>query len=145
MKGVIQRVTHASVSVEGKPISSIEHGFLILLGVAKGDTQVQADQLADKISKLRIMADKDKKMNLSITQSKGEILVISQFTLLGNTKKGNRPSFISAALPAEAKKLYLHFVEQLKDRKIPVKTGKFGAYMEVNLINDGPSTILIET
>jgi len=142
---VVQRVTKAKVSVDGKQIAKIGKGFLVLLGVGSHDLKKQATQLAQKISKLRIMADKDQKMNLSIKDAKGEILVISQFTLLGNTKKGNRPSFVKAAMPQKAEPLYKHFVDILRDEDIDVKTGKFGAFMQVNLTNDGPTTIILES
>ncbi len=144
MKVVIQRVTKAKVSIDSKKVSKIGLGLLILLGIGQDDTQQDVTQMAQKISKLRIMSDENKKMNRSIIDVKGEILVVSQFTLLANTQKGNRPSFINAADPQKAKKLYRTFVDQLANLGIPVKTGEFGAYMHISLINDGPVTIVLE-
>lgn len=145
MKAVIQRVSQARVKVAGKTISQIGPGLLILLGVGKEDSAASAGSLAKKIINLRIMADQQQKMNLSIKDVKGEILVVSQFTLYGNTKKGNRPSFIAAAEPKTAKKLYHLFTKHLKNEDISVKTGKFGTMMQVTLTNDGPVTIIIES
>lgn len=160
MKAVIQRVKEASVSIEGKKIArstplnatlskaervaEIGQGLLVLLGAAEGDTEEQARKLAQKVANLRIMADEQGKMNLSVTDVGGELLVISQFTLLADTSRGHRPSFIRAAEPEKAKKLYKRFVEELRRLDIPVRTGKFGEYMQVSLVNDGPVTILLE-
>ena len=144
MKTVIQRVTHASVLVEKKEISSIGNGFLILLGIGKEDTEVSITKAAEKIVKLRIMSDENDKMNKSILDVDGEILVVSQFTLLADTTGGNRPSFINAAPPEHAKKLYELFVEELKRFGVKkVTTGEFCTYMKVSLVNDGPVTIVL--
>lgn len=145
MRALIQRVKSAKVSLGDKKISEIEKGLLIFFGVKEGDTEKDSLALAEKIANLRIMADKEDKMNLSILDTRGEILVVSQFTLYGDTSYGRRPSFIKAAQPELAKKLYELFVEELKERGIPVQTGKFGEYMEVELVNDGPVTIMIES
>ncbi len=144
MKGLIQRVKNASVTIDGQLYSEIKQGILILLGVEKGDSEENADKLADKLSKLRIFEDENEKMNLSIQDINGEILVVSQFTLAGDCKKGTRPSFDKAELPQRANELYEYFVEQIKLKNIPVKTGVFGAMMEVELINDGPVTFMLE-
>lgn len=144
MKGLIQRVKHASVTIDGEVFSKINKGFLILLGVEKGDSKVNADKLAEKVSKLRIFEDENDKMNLSIQDVSGEILVVSQFTLAGDCKKGTRPSFDKAELPQRANELYEYFVSKLKEYNIPTKTGKFGAMMDVELINDGPVTFMLE-
>jgi len=144
MKGLIQRVKRASVTIDGSLYSEIDYGLLILLGVEKGDEKENADKLADKISKLRIFEDENEKMNLSVQDIKGEILIVSQFTLAGDCKKGTRPSFDKAELPQKAKELYEYFTEQIKDKNIPVKTGVFGAMMDVELINDGPVTFMLE-
>lgn len=145
MKAVVQRVKEVSVSTEGKKVAEIGQGLLVLLGVAEGDAEEQAQKLAKKIAALRIMADEKHKMNLSVLDVKGEILVISQFTLLADASRGHRPSFIKAAEPEIAEKLYKLFVEELKKLNIPVKTGEFGEYMQVKLVNDGPVTIILET
>lgn len=164
MRAVIQRVKEASVSVGGKSaqgrsahargrpplagsggkIAQIGRGLLVLLGVAEGDTAEQARKLARKVADLRIMADREGKMNLSVLDVGAEVLVISQFTLLADTSRGNRPSFVKAAKPEEAEKLYELFVAELRKLGIPVKTGEFGAYMQISLINDGPVTIVLE-
>lgn len=144
MKGLIQRVKSASVKIDGDIFSQINNGFLILLGVEKGDSEANADKLAEKVSKLRIFEDENDKMNLSIQDVSGEILVVSQFTLAGDCKKGTRPSFDKAELPQRANELYEYFVSKLKEYNIPTKTGKFGAMMDVELINDGPVTFMLE-
>lgn len=144
MKALIQRVKKASVTVEGEKISEIGAGLLVFLGVQKGDTEENADKLADKITRLRIFEDKNDKMNLSVLDTKGEILVVSQFTLCADCKKGTRPSFDSAASPEIAEDLYEYFVTQLKSLNISCKTGKFRAMMDVALINDGPVTLWVE-
>ena len=143
MKVVLQRVKRASVTIEGKLYSEINKGFLIFLGVEKDDVIQSAQWLAEKILKLRVFEDENGKMNRSILDENGEILVVSQFTLAGNCKKGTRPSFDNAELPQKAKKLYEDFCEILSD-KIIVKTGVFGAMMDVSLINDGPVTFILE-
>ncbi|MBI4136694.1 D-tyrosyl-tRNA(Tyr) deacylase [Candidatus Roizmanbacteria bacterium] len=144
MKIVIQRVKRASVSVNEDVISSINQGLLILLGVGKEDTQDTVRKMAEKIVKLRIMSDEQDKMNKSILDVTGEILVVSQFTLLADTSGGNRPSFINAAPPEKAKELYELFVSEVKRLGVSkVLTGSFGAYMQVELVNDGPVTIVL--
>ncbi len=144
MIAVIQRVSSASVSTEGKVISSISQGILILLGVEKGDTVEEAKWLADKITDLRIFNDSEQKMNLSIEEIKGEILVVSQFTIPAKIKKGRRPSFDYAEKPEIAEKLYEAFCSFIEMRNIPVKKGVFGAMMDVTLTNTGPVTFIVE-
>ena len=144
MKAVVQRVKNARVDVNGRKVSEIGKGLLVLLGVVEGDTEKEADFLAQKIANLRIMADENQKMNLSVLDVKAELLAISQFTLCADVSKGNRPSFIKAAEPESAKRLYERFVEKLKERGLIVKTGEFGAMMDVFLVNDGPVTIIFD-
>jgi len=144
MKALIQRVKKASVTIENQLYSKIDAGLLVFLGVAKGDSEENADKLVDKISKLRIFEDENEKMNLSITDIKGEILVVSQFTLCGNCEKGTRPSFDNAEIPSKANELYEYFVAKLKTIGLPVKTGKFAAMMDIELVNDGPVTFMVE-
>ncbi len=144
MKGLIQRVKRASVTIDGKVYSKINQGILILLGVEKGDNEQNADKLADKLCKLRIFEDEDGKMNKSILDVNGEILIVSQFTLAGDCKKGTRPSFDKAELPQRANELYEYFVDLIKRKNIPVGTGVFGAMMDVELVNDGPVTFMLE-
>lgn len=146
MRIVIQRVKQASVVVEDKVISSIEKGFLILLGIENNDTQDDIDWLTGKIAKLRVFGDENGAMNLSISDVGGDIIVVSQFTLFASTKKGNRPSFIKSAKPETAVPLYESFIQSLEiSMEKKVQTGKFGAMMDVSLINDGPVTILIDS
>lgn len=146
MKAVIQRVTSANVVVEGETLGAIDRGFLILLGVHENDTEAEADLLAKKVASLRVFEDDDEKMNLSMLDCGYSALVISQFTLLANTKKGNRPSFIAAARPEVAIPLYERFMEQLKVNGVEnVQHGEFGADMAVSLVNDGPVTIVLDT
>lgn len=144
MKGLIQRVKRASVTIDGKVYSKINQGILILLGVEKGDNEQNADKLADKLCKLRIFEDEDGKMNKSILDVNGEILIVSQFTLAGDCKKGTRPSFDKAELPQRANELYEYFVDLIKQKNILVGTGVFGAMMDVELVNDGPVTFMLE-
>ena len=145
MKALIQRVKRASVTVDGEVISKIGAGMLVLLGVEKGDSSENADKLADKLAKLRIFEDENEKMNLSILDTKGEMLVVSQFTLCGDCKKGTRPSFDKAAEPQIANELYEYFVSRLVNvHNIPCQKGKFDAMMDVELINDGPVTFMVE-
>lgn len=144
MKGLIQRVKRASVTIDGKVYSKINQGILILLGVEKGDNEQNADKLADKLCKLRIFEDEDGKMNKSILDVNGEILIVSQFTLAGDCKKGTRPSFDKAELPQRANELYEYFVDLIKQKNIQVGTGVFGAMMDVELVNDGPVTFMLE-
>ena len=144
MKGLIQRVKKASVTIDNELYSEIGQGILVLLGVEKGDSEANADKLADKICKLRIFEDENEKMNKSVQDIEGEILVVSQFTLAGDCKKGTRPSFDKAENPDRANELYEYFTKVVKNNNIPVKTGKFGAMMDVELINDGPVTFMLE-
>ena len=145
MKVVIQRVKKANVSIDNKLFSSIEKGYLILFGAEKGDAKEQADWLANKICALRCFPDENGKMNLSIKDIQGSILVVSQFTLCADIKKGTRPSFDNAMNPDDANKMYEYFISKIKEQNIPVKTGVFGAHMEISLINDGPVTFVINT
>ena len=145
MKALIQRVKSASVSIDGEIVSSIGQGYLILLGVKKGDDAEDARLLAEKISKLRVFSDENGKMNRSVTDIGGSILVVSQFTLCANYAHGNRPDFLNAEAPDAANALYLHFVSLLRDMGIPTETGRFGADMQVALVNDGPVTIDMES
>lgn len=144
MRILIQRVDTAKVEVANKIVSEIKKGMLVFLGVEKNDTEKEADFLSTKLSNLRIFEDNDGKMNLSIQDIKGEALVVSQFTLAGDTSRGNRPGFETAAKPDVANKLYEYFVEQLKQKNISVKTGVFQAEMKVSLINDGPVTFILD-
>ena len=146
MKAVIQRVNSASVTINGKIKSSIEKGLLVLLGIEYADTDEDIEWLSGKITRLRIFGDETEAMNLSILDVNGDALLISQFTLQANTKKGNRPSFLKAAKPPIAIPLYNQFIAQLeKDLKKPIQTGEFGADMKVALLNDGPITIIIDS
>lgn len=145
MKAVIQRVLSAYVAIDGNEISSIHQGLLIFLGVEKDDVQEDLNYIFNKTVGLRIFKDDQKNMNLSIQDVGSEALVVSQFTLCANTQKGRRPSFIKAAEPNIAKKSYDQFCTKLKDVNIPVQTGRFGAMMEVGLVNDGPVTILLDS
>jgi D-tyrosyl-tRNA(Tyr) deacylase len=145
MKIVLQRVKNASVSVDGERISQIACGLLLLVGIAKGDGGAEADWLAEKVAGLRIFADDEGKMNLGVLETGGEVLAVSQFTLLADTRKGKRPSFVSAAPPGEAEPLFDYFCERLRAAGLrSVKTGSFGAMMDVELTNDGPVTIVLE-
>lgn len=145
MKAVVQRVTHSDVRSEGRQIGAVENGLLVLLGVGKGDTDEQARWLAEKIVNLRIFEDRNGKMNRSVQDIGGSMLVVSQFTLLGDCRKGRRPSFAAAAPPDLAQTLYERFVSFVKQTGIGVATGKFGAMMQVSLVNDGPVTLIIDT
>ena len=146
MRIVLQRVTEASVKIENEVKGQIDHGFLILVGIENEDEKSDADWLIQKINGLRVFADQEGKMNLSIQDVKGSFLVISQFTLFASTKKGNRPSYIQAARPEQAIPLYEYFVANLKsETNLVVETGVFGADMKVSLVNDGPVTILIDS
>jgi D-tyrosyl-tRNA(Tyr) deacylase len=144
MRALLQRVSRASVTVEGQTISSIGKGLLILLGVGHGDGEEQAKFLAEKIANLRVFEDEQGKTNLSILDVKGEAIIVSQFTLYADTRKGRRPSFIDAALPDVAEPLVSRFVELLRGHGVPTQTGKFGAHMQVEIHNDGPVTIWLE-
>lgn len=145
MRAVIQRVTEASVKIEGKTVGEIQRGFVILLGIHEEDTEADVDYLVHKIAMLRVFSDDAGKMNLNIQAVKGSILSISQFTLYADTKKGNRPSFVKAARPEQAIPLYEDFNRKLQEFDIEVATGEFGADMAVSLVNDGPVTIIIDT
>lgn len=145
MRAVIQRVKESSVTVGKKQLSRIDSGLLVLLGVAQEDTTHDADYLADKIAVLRIFEDDNGKMNRSLLDIGGEMLVVSQFTLLGDCRKGRRPSFVKAAPPNHANKLYKYFVNQVQQKGISIQTGQFGAMMDVMLINDGPVTLIVES
>ena len=145
MRIVLQRVKNASVTVEGERISSIGAGLLLLVGVAKGDGEAEADWLAEKVAGLRIFGDENGKMNLGVREVGGEVLAVSQFTLLADTRKGKRPSFVHAAPPEEAEQLFEYFCERLRAAGVgSVETGSFGAMMDVELVNDGPVTIVLE-
>lgn len=145
MRAVVQRVSSARVEVEGEVTGSIDRGLLVLLGVGQGDTEKQAQWLADKIAGLRIFEDDAGKMNLSVQDIGGSVLVVSQFTLYGDCRKGRRPSFTEAAPPDLADRLYQAFVSHLRSLGIPAETGVFQAKMKVHLVNDGPVTILLDT
>jgi D-aminoacyl-tRNA deacylase len=145
MKACIQRVSRAKVTVAGEICGEIGKGMLVLLGVGAGDEESDARQLADKIAGLRIFEDQQEKMNLSLRDVEGAMLVVSQFTLLGDCRKGRRPSFDAAAPPELAEALYEKFVEFIATQGIPVATGRFRQHMEVELVNDGPVTLLLDT
>ena len=145
MRAVIQRVTDADVSVGNKITGAIAKGYVVLLGVEDGDTEADADYLAEKITGLRVFEDNEEKMNLSIMDVEGEILSISQFTLLADARKGRRPSFVKAARPEEANKLYLYLNEKLREKGIKVEEGIFREEMLVRINNDGPVTILLDS
>ena len=145
MKAVIQRVTRASVEVEGRPVGAIGHGLLVLLGVAKGDGETDCRFMVEKLRGLRIFADDAGKMNRSLADVGGAVLLVSQFTLLGNTRSGRRPGFDDAAAPEEAKRLYEEVSAALKAQGTMVETGVFAAHMKVELVNDGPVTFLLDS
>ncbi|WP_456153416.1 D-aminoacyl-tRNA deacylase [Mogibacterium sp.] len=145
MKFVIQRVTHADVVVDGNELGRIGKGFMVLIGVSKEDDKAIADKMVDKMIKLRIFEDENGKTNLSLDDVGGELLLISQFTLYANCKKGNRPSFIDAGAPEEANALYEYIIERCKERVNVVERGEFGADMKVSLLNDGPFTIVLDS
>ena len=146
MKALLQRVTSSSVTVDGVVLGEVAQGYMILLGVKQGDTKAQADYLVKKVTELRVFTDENDKLNLSLLDIKGEALVISQFTLCADCKKGRRPSFISAEKPDEANSLYKYFCEKLTELGVSkVARGEFGADMKVSLTNDGPVTIMLDT
>ena len=144
MKVLIQRVKKASVTIDNKLYSSINQGILAFVGIEKGDTVEQIEKAAKKLVNLRIFSDENDKMNKSVLDISGEILIVSQFTLCGNCKKGTRPSFDNSAHPEIANELYLKFVDEVKNLNVSVETGKFAAMMDVALINDGPVTFMLE-
>lgn len=144
MKIVVQRVKNAQVEVEDKIVGKIEKGFLVLLGVTRTDTKEQADYLVKKLCNLRVFTDENDKMNLALKDVGGELLIVSQFTLYADCTNGNRPSFIEAAKPEQAKELYEYFCSECEKNNIKVEKGIFGANMQVSLVNDGPVTIVIE-
>lgn len=145
MRGVVQRVQRASVSVDNKIIGKVEHGILLLLGVEDTDEEKDLEYMCDKVPNLRIFEDENGKMNKSLMDVNGSLLVISQFTLLGDARKGRRPSFTQAAIPEKAITMYESFIEKMKEKDIVTKSGEFGADMQVELINDGPVTILLDS
>ncbi len=145
MRAVVQRVRRAQVTVNGIVTGKIDRGVLVLLGVSRSDREVDADYLADKIAGLRIFPDHDGKMNLSVAETGGGVLVVSQFTLYGDVRRGKRPSFDAAAPPDQARQLYEYFVERLRATGLPCQTGRFQEMMEVELVNDGPVTILLDS
>lgn len=145
MRAVVQRVSAASVTVEGRKVGSIGPGLLVLLGVARGDTEKDGEYLAEKLAGLRIFEDEEEKINRSVAQIGGSILLVSQFTLYGDVRHGRRPSFTQAAPPEEANRLYENLAQKLRDKGLTVETGQFQAHMEVALVNDGPVTILLDS
>jgi D-tyrosyl-tRNA(Tyr) deacylase len=145
MRAVLQRVARASVHVAGRCKAEIGSGLLILLGAGQGDTQTQADWLADKVAHLRIFSDEQGRMNHSLLDTGGEMIVVSQFTLYGDCRKGRRPSFVMALEPEQAEALVARFIERIQALGIPCGSGEFGAMMQVDLLNDGPVTLLIDT
>lgn len=145
MRAVLTRVKHASVTIDGKVHGQIGEGFLILLGVTHEDTEAQAVKLADKLTGLRIFEDENGKMNRSLEDVKGQLLIVSQFTLYGSCKKGRRPEFLAAARPEVAIPLYEKFVQLCRDKGFHTETGEFGAYMQVESLNDGPVTLVVDT
>jgi D-tyrosyl-tRNA(Tyr) deacylase len=145
MRAVVQRVSRAQVTVEGKIAGAIRRGLLVLLGVAHADTETDADYLADKIVGLRVFEDANGKMNLDAASASSEILAVSQFTLYGDVRRGKRPSFDAAAPPERARQLYEYFVERIRANGLPCQTGRFQEMMQVELVNDGPVTILLDS
>jgi len=145
MRAVIQRVTAASVTVDGAPVGQIGRGLVVLLGVSKTDTPASADYLIEKLLGLRIFEDNDGKMNLSVRETGGALLLVSQFTLFGDVRRGKRPSFDDAARPEQAKALYQYVISKIRQQGIECSTGEFQAMMQVSLVNDGPVTILIDS
>lgn len=145
MRAVIQRVKQAHVDIDGQTVGSINQGLMILLGVGHSDSEDDAERLWSKIARLRIFEDENGKTNLSLADIQGDVLIVSQFTLFANCKKGNRPSFVDAGAPDDANRLYEWFVARARRDVARVETGRFGAYMDVSLVNDGPFTICLDT
>ena len=145
VKGLVQRVSRAAVTVEGECVGSIEHGLLALVGVGHDDSERDAELLADRIVGLRVFADREGKMNLAVTDVAGALLVVSQFTLMGDTRRGRRPSFVGAAPPERAAALIEHLIEKARGLGIEVATGRFGAHMHIDLRADGPVTLMLDT
>ncbi len=145
MRAVVQRVSSASVTVDGEITGQIKTGFLVLLGIAEDDTLDDVNYLANKLCTLRVFEDGQGKMNLSIDEAGGAMLIVSQFTLFGDCRKGRRPSFIAAARPEQAEQLYNSFVAEVKGQSIPVETGRFQQHMDVSLVNDGPITLMLDS
>jgi D-tyrosyl-tRNA(Tyr) deacylase len=145
MRAVVQRVSRAEARIDGRIVGRIGRGFVVLIGVARTDRETDAAQIADRILGLRVFADSAGKMNLSLSAVGGELLVVSQFTLLADPNAGRRPSFSAAAAPDEARRLYEHFLSLVQKADVKVETGEFGAMMEVELVNDGPVTIILDT
>ena len=145
MRAIVQRVSEASVSVDGAEVGRIGRGFMVLLGVGADDTEADAQYIADKVGKLRVFEDNEGKMNLPLLDVGGSVLAISQFTLYGDARKGNRPGFSDAAPPEKGEQLYQFFIAALEKRGIAVEKGEFGANMKVHLINDGPVSILLDS
>ena len=145
MRGVVQRVRRASVTVDGVVTGQIGTGLLVLVGAAEGDDERDAETLAGKVARLRVFADADGKMNLDVQQAGGAVLAVSQFTLLGDCRRGRRPSFVRAARPELARPLFEHYVKATRDLGLRCETGVFGAMMDVELLNDGPVTLLLDT
>lgn len=144
MRGLLQRVRRAAVVVEGVEVGAIQRGVLLFLGIARADTPTQADALLERVLRYRLFPDAEQRMNLSLADTGGGLLVVSQFTLMADTRKGLRPSFTPAAAPDQAEALYRHFVARAQQRHAPVACGVFGADMQVELVNDGPVTLLLE-
>lgn len=145
MRAVVQRVKQSSVKVDGKVIGHIQKGFNVLIGISSSDTDKDLEYIKDKLINLRVFEDENNKMNLSIKDIKGEMLIISQFTLYGDCRKGRRPNFMQAMMPGEAEKVYDKFIKMMKSDDIKIETGIFGADMEVNIVNDGPVTLIIDS
>ncbi len=145
MRAVVQRVTEASVTVDGRTVGRMGSGLLVLLGVSKTDNETSADYMVEKLLGLRVFPDAEGKMNLNVREAGGAVLVVSQFTLYGDVRRGKRPSFDDAARPEQAKALYEYFVAKIREQSIECSTGEFQAMMKVSLVNDGPVTILIDS
>ena len=144
MRALLQRVTRAKVTVDGQTVGEISRGFVILLGVTHSDSVTEADWLAKKIAGLRVFEDSEGKMNLSLADVSGSVLVVSQFTLYGDSRKGRRPSFTQAATPEQAEPLVIYFADQIRSMGLPVEMGEFGSMMQVEIHNDGPVTLMLE-